>query len=79
MNTPIDDGGPAFPLVIDETTNESISGMSLRDYFAAAALQGLLSSSMYPIDQEEGKVTFEAYAKCAFHHADAMLREREKQ
>ncbi len=34
-----DDGGPAFPVP------EMTGGMSLRDYFAAAALQGELAQS----------------------------------
>jgi D-alanyl-D-alanine carboxypeptidase len=44
------------------------SGMSLRDYFAAAALQGLLSSmANYPQSATQ-----------AYEIADAMLAEREK-
>jgi hypothetical protein len=46
MTTPQDDGGPAFPL---QDWDEAIRsrrmeiGMSLRDYFAAAALPALLT------------------------------------
>jgi hypothetical protein len=35
---------PAFPQQFNGTTEPSLSGMTLRDYFAARALQGLLSS-----------------------------------
>ena len=49
---------------------EAIGGMSLRDYFAAKAMQGLLASQMnnpLPI--------FAAYA---YEAADEMLKAREK-
>jgi hypothetical protein len=45
--------------------------MDLRDYFAAAALQGMLSNPDFTGNVEE-------YAHGAFLHADAMLKEREK-
>ena len=43
-----DDGGPAFPMPSNLNEHgvrvcESHGGMSLHDYFAAAALQGLLA------------------------------------
>ena len=76
-----DDGGAAFPKWVDG--NRPISaktqdaGMSLRDYFAAAALQGSLacqSSEMgYYARGEEWQAAQSAYA-----FADAMLRERSK-
>lgn len=47
-----------------------ICRMEMRDKFAAAALQGLIAST------NGGQPTFEAYAKCAYHHADAMIAER---
>lgn len=77
------DGGPAFPHIErpvgwDANGKTSIverwtkGGMSLRDYFAGAALQGLLAST-----DPSRHVTFESYAECAYHHADAMLKARE--
>ena len=67
------DGGPAFPL---ETTASGVffeSGMSLRDYFAAAYLNGLIS-------QRNGgsNLTPDERARLAYIHADAMLVERDK-
>lgn len=47
------------------------AGISLRDYFAAHALMGLLAST------STNEPTFEAYSKAAFHHADAMISTRE--
>jgi hypothetical protein len=45
-----------------------ITGMSLRDYFAAKAMQGLLASDVYaPMD---------SFATRAYAIADAMLKAR---
>jgi hypothetical protein len=66
-NQPINDGGSAFP---HETYNGYDSGMTLRDYFAAAALQGCLASF-------ESTGTRDAFASVAYEYADAMLKARE--
>ena len=50
------------------------SGMSLRDYFAAAALQGIL---MNYTTQKFG-ASEETVAQYAYRYADAMLAERAK-
>lgn len=75
-----DNGGPAFPVLPPcdmEGANASgypfpDAGMTLRDYFAAKAMQGLLA-------QAEG-VAFigpkEQYAAFAYAMADSMLKER---
>lgn len=63
-------GGPAFP---DGSINEwgiAKSGMTLRDYFAAKAMLGLLNSTR--ISQPDW------IAKDAYEMADAMLKERNK-
>lgn len=67
-------GGPAFPVTPDNdvrTNGSGGSGMSLRDYFAAKAMQAMISSSL-PITVEDGARTSNA----AFHMADAMLAAR---
>ena len=69
-----DDGGPAFP--ISDTRLVPEAGMSLRDYFAGKALEGLLSSADF--GTATVRTTFEHYSACAYHHADAMLAERAK-
>jgi hypothetical protein len=71
-------GGPAFPIF--ETrfpdgvlNSEAVDGMTLRDYFAAKAMQGLLSDlpkSLYGLDWEARMVA------SAFSVADAMLEAR---
>jgi hypothetical protein len=49
-----------------------LSGMTLRDYFAAKALQGVLAA-----DTEE-LLSVDAIASVSYRIADAMLKEREK-
>lgn len=49
--------------------------ITLRDYFAAAALQGLLST----LDAQSGFNQTHTAACIAYGYADAMLKEREKQ
>jgi hypothetical protein len=63
----ISDGGPAFPTPPGVQHND---GMTLRDYFAAKALQGLLADS-----EREG--TWSEFAEDAYSCADAMLKARE--
>lgn len=58
--------------------------MELRDYFAAAALQGMLAESSPPDDGDEfmRECNYPAFcmgfAKSAYAMADAMLKAREK-
>ena len=52
------------------------SGMTLRDYFAAKAMQGLIASPRGTPDGSDATDTY--YAKCAYLMADAMLKERAK-
>ena len=68
-------GGPAFPLAPHgaQTLGLHITGMTLRDYFAAKALQGLLSDlpkTLYGLDWEAKTVV------SAYSIADAMLEAR---
>lgn len=66
-----DDGGPAFPVEQPETFAVG-GGMSLRDWFAGQALQGMLAN-----DDASGAV-WSAFAKDAYACADAMLAARSK-
>lgn len=64
-------GGPAFPC--DQKNRpypENYTGMSLRDYFAAKAMQGMISN---PKAKSNIK-----YIEMAYKIADAMIEEREK-
>ena len=49
-------------------------GMTLRDYFAAKAMQGFCS---LPADFESDRDSFEMTAKIAYEQADAMLKARD--
>lgn len=67
-----DDGGPAFPRS-DDTVDEE--GMSLRDWFAGMALNGLLQNTHVQGAFSEG---LNRNANAAYEIADAMLKERVK-
>jgi hypothetical protein len=82
MSQPINDGGPAFPTNATATTHGfyqdgqpcathygTTPGMTLRDYFAAAIMQGLMASQC--------EVTDDPYPIYAYKIADAMLKARE--
>jgi hypothetical protein len=71
-----DTGGPAFPLPGElglGLTPKEMRGMTLRDYFAAKAMQGMLSASN-PILTKIADIAEGAYAM-----ADVMLAERSKE
>ena len=63
--------GPAFPTTTEHGFNYGEPGMTLRDYFAAKAMQGVLSS---PSDPE----SMAALAEWSYRVADAMLEARSK-
>lgn len=78
MNNP-----PAFP-VFPETGGghaAAFQGMTLRDYFAAKAMQGMLTSPEFLVvvtaDQDVGGNAKERVSNIAFAYADAMLKARE--
>ena len=68
MSEKINDGGPAFPLSGPLTTSDNL-GMTLRDYFAAKAMQSLVA-----LDRTAATMT----AEDAYAMADAMLAARDK-
>ncbi len=53
---------PAYP---SESNSEFCPGMTLREYFAAQAMHGLLSA---------GKVGDHSVAEHAVHHADELIK-----
>ncbi len=72
MNNP-----PAFPRPysendVDGHCYKAHVGMTLRDYFAAKAMQALLSDSDWRVDMD-----IDDTAKAAYMTADAMLKARE--
>lgn len=52
---------------------DAYNGMTLRDWFAGMALQGMMS-----YNGEAGKDREDYYAEISYRHADAMLAERSK-
>ena len=66
-------GGPAFPLDRDCCN----VGMTLRDYFAAKAMQSAYEYFLTDEDAAENW-TFKEIANCAYAMADVMLQERSK-
>jgi hypothetical protein len=78
-----DDGGPAFPQPSASTRDDGthhMRGLTMRDYFAAAALQGSLSTiedysqELKRINSKTPLNTF--MARLAYAYADAMLEAR---
>jgi hypothetical protein len=68
------DGGPAFPTTKPlEGWGDPNQGMTLRDYFAAKAMQGMLAN-----DIECGPEQVPIIVESAYVLADAMLKERLK-
>ena len=70
-----DTGGPAFPSQREHTTKE---GMTLRDYFAAKAMQGLIEHEerAKPLGSHNLGDFDVRVAVCAYRYADAMLKAR---
>ena len=68
----INTGGPAFPALAGRLTPITDQGMTLRDYFAAQAMNALILEM-----PEDWKYAPEALAKYAYAQADAMLKARQ--
>jgi len=62
-------GGPAFPKTPFVEIGTPQNGMTLRDYFAAKAMQALT---------QQGQRHLSTIAKDAYDMADAMLKAREQ-
>jgi hypothetical protein len=62
--------GPAFPLISDDGYIIN-AGLTKREYFAAMALQGLLTDNESPNSREE-------FAGYAVKFADALIEELSK-
>lgn len=72
MSDTTNNGGPAFP-VPGWKGDADFNGMTLRDYFAAKAMQS------YLLDKYRDSFTFEQWAEAAYEMADAMLKARGQQ
>lgn len=67
----INNGGPAFPVSSEIYNGTGLCGMTLRDWFAGQALNGLLACSTH--------IGGEDAANWSFQFADAMIAARNKQ
>jgi|688.fasta_scaffold18442_16 hypothetical protein len=71
-------GGPAFPVTLQAwdkwTGTEGIDGMTLRDYFAAKAMQSLIAFMLENLSAHKA----EDVPEIAYDFADAMLKAREE-
>jgi hypothetical protein len=93
----VNDGGPAFPTITSEVrefVGESAGviqvdkpGMSLRDYFAAKAMQAILASTYSSLEMVQvveqiassmGRQINDHIAILSYARADAMLAARNK-
>jgi hypothetical protein len=84
MSEKINDGGSAFPQpnhIVDHETHGRLearawmqdSGMTLRDWFAGMAMQGLISGDL---DQ---RMNPERVGEFAWEQADQMIKQRKEQ
>ena len=76
MSDPKEYEGYAFPAICDKNTPNGEryvfnEGMTLRDYFAASALQGVLSNPKY-----EPATYMGVTARLCYEQADAMIKAR---
>jgi hypothetical protein len=69
MNT----GGPAFPRPHSGATQYAQEGMTLRDYFAAKAMQASICDAT-----RQPAYAYADKAEYAYEMADAMLKAREE-
>ena len=72
----INTGGPAFPTEVwdSEGVPQHTEGMTLRDYFAAKAMQAMVASPSYYIDGwAQSNIAIQSYEM-----SDAMLKAREQ-
>ncbi len=68
-------GGPAFPTPAHNLQND---GMTLRDYFAAKAMQAHLGNPKIQDALQKMELTPNKLAIGAYHWADEMLKARQE-
>ena len=79
MEQKIETGGPAFPCHADiiPSKDRDYAGMTLRDYFAAKAMQSALLAPKPENPVERMDIYAQSVAEISYEMADAMLRARE--
>jgi hypothetical protein len=73
---------PAFPQTKDwDDAYAYLWGMTLRDYFAAKAMQALIAGAYtdaYTDSETHKEMDYDVRAFCSYKQADAMLAQRRK-
>ena len=74
-------GGPAFPSGLVENAADEVDalhkGMTLRDYFAANAMQGFAMDDVLCKEAATAPEWYKSIAVASYDLADAMLKARE--
>lgn len=84
MSSIPDDGGPAFPVSCSAdgvplgVSYQNTDGMTLRDWFAGVALQGILAANAKCSEEVNDKNVDFVVAREAYASADAMIEARKK-
>ena len=77
-----DTSGPAFPVpaeLCQDLTIEEQRGLTVRDYFAAKAMQAIVDSSQYQCGGDLNELeNLQGLAKDSYAVADAMLAARKQ-
>ena len=71
-------GGPAFPVTSDNYANSESAGMTLRDYFAAKAMQAHVQREDVFAAIAENRLTPEKVCSGCYAWADKMLEARKQ-
>ena len=77
-------GGPAFPTTTDvtfESPKYTEYGMTLRDYFAAAAMQGMIvnpEAGSFLVELAKQDDVLLSVGEMSYRISDAMIQERGK-
>ena len=74
----MDTGGPAFPVTSDNYANSESVGMTLRDYFAAKAMQAHVQREDVFAAIAENRLTSEKVCSGCYAWADKMLEARKQ-
>jgi hypothetical protein len=80
INQAVRAGGDAFPNTGPMVDMDGMCCITVRDYFAAKAMQGIVHCTPDPekVNPTPGETIAEWISRQAYVVADAMMREREK-
>ena len=70
-------GGPAFPAPTTKPLENYYPGMTLRDYFAAKAMQAMFTGAVIEAITMDQDIDCDKAAKTAYAMADSMIDARQ--